>query len=194
LPVYVDSIDSIVGYLHVRQLFKFRESARSFVLRDLLQPPIVVPETRSAADLLEDMRKQRSQMAIVVDEYGGTSGIITLADLLETLVGRIDDEPNVSSMHGDVTESDGSIALDGRLRLHEFEEIAEIRLDEELSSAADTLGGLVVMLLGRFPQVGERVVINGRVLIVDGQDGHRVEALRLLPVGSRSSPDVTDPK
>lgn len=187
LPIYDGSVDSIIGYFHVRQLFKFRGAAADdFSLRELLHLPLVVPETRDAADVLEDMRRQHSQLAVVVDEYGGTAGIITLADLLQALVGQIDDEPEMATVENLIrVEPDGSLVLDGLMLLHDFEEATGIRLDREYEGV-DTLGGLVIAMLGRFPAFGEHVTLKDRTVIVEQHDGHRVERLRLAALSPTS--------
>jgi putative hemolysin len=184
LPVYEGSLDHVVGVVHVRQLFKYHNAPSAlFSLRTLLQTPLLVPETKYAAELLEEMRVQRCHVAIVVDEYGGTAGMVTLRDLLEALVGRIEDGP---AFAGDVPisdgrlEADGSMLLDGLLRVAEFEELAGVRLTDVLHENVDTIGGLIPALLGRFPDVGEELTIAGRRLRVETRDGLRVATVRLL--------------
>ena len=174
----------MIGIVHVRELFRYRNTPSAlFSLRTLLQTPLFVPETKYAAELLEEMRAQRCHVAIVVDEYGGTAGMVTLRDLLEALVGRIEDGP---AFAGDVPvsdgrlEADGSMLLDGLLRVAEFEELAGVRLSDVLHENVDTIGGLIPALLGRFPDVGEEVTIAGRRLRVETRDGLRVATVRLL--------------
>jgi putative hemolysin len=186
LPVYEGSLDHVIGIVHVRELFRHRHTPPSaFSLRALAQLPVLVPEAKYAADLLEEMRHRRCHVAIVVDEYGGTAGMVTLRDLLEALVGRIEEGPPAS---GDVPvsdgrfEADGSMLLDGLLRIEEFEELADVRLTEvESYEGIETLGGLIPAMLGRFPNVGEDVHIGGRRLRVESRDGLRIATLRLLP-------------
>jgi CBS domain containing-hemolysin-like protein len=119
------------------------------------------------------MRARRCHVAVLIDGYGGTAGMITLRDLLEALVGRIEDGPPVT---GDVpisdgrVESDGSMLLDGLLRVEEFAELARITLaEDELHEGIETLGGLIPAVLGRFPDVGEEVRIGGRRLRVESR-------------------------
>ena len=184
VPVYEGSFDNIIGILYMRELFKYRTTpAHAFSLAPLIRTPLLVPETKHAAELLEDMRAARSHVAIVVDEYGGTAGLVTFRDLLEALVGRIDDAP-ASAAHAaeePLANPDKSLILDGLLRVEEFEEVAGIRLDDSLREGAETLGGLLTSLLGRFPEVGEEISIEGRTIIVESRDGHRVASVRLQP-------------
>jgi len=184
LPVYDGSVDNILGILHVRELFRYRNAAReTFPLRSLIRTPLMVPETRYAAELLEDMRSNQCHVALVVDEYGGTAGMVTLRDLLEALVGRVDDRTATDGMlaaKGHV-ERDGSVLLDGLMRVEEFEEVAGVRLDDDVRQGIETLGGLIASVLGRFPDVGEEVAIGPRMLRIEERDGFRVAGVRLLP-------------
>ena len=143
LPVYEGSLDQVLGILHVRELFKHRTAPpHTFDLRSLIRPPLLTPETKYAAEVLEDMRANRCHTAVVVDEYGGTAGIVTLRDLLEALVGRIDDtlSTEVNAPIEGTLEADGSLLLDGLMRVEEFEEAAGVRLVDESHESVDTLG------------------------------------------------------
>jgi putative hemolysin len=190
LPVFDGSLDNIVGVVYIRDLMAHRRTQdASISLQALTRPPLLVPETRYAADLLEDMRLARSHIAIVVDEYGGTAGLVTLRDLLEALVGQIDD---VRSDDTDVRDdrsyrADGSIVLDGMTRIEEFEEFADIRVSDALRGHVETVGGLVPAAIGRVPHAGEELVIQGRTLRVEALDGLRVSSVRLMPLATASS-------
>ncbi len=184
LPVYDGTLDNIIGILHLRELFRHRNTAPdAFNLRALIRAPLMVPDMKYAAELLEDMRSNRSHLAILVDEYGGTRGMVTLRDLLEALVGRIDDAPAAGdgAIREGGIEADGSVLLDGLMRVEEFEELAGLRLDEESREGVETLGGLIAAKLGRIPEVGEQVVMGGRTLRVEARDGRRIATVRLLP-------------
>jgi len=184
LLVFEQSLDNILGVIHVHDLFGVLDRpAETVTVQTLLRPVLMVPETKHADDLLDEMRSTRRQLVVVIDEYGGTAGIVTLENLIEALVGRIDDEPPVGA---DVPlpimlEADGSLRLDGLMRLDEFEEVADITLDKDLHEQVDTLGGLVMVSLNRIPQVDDEVTVSGRTLRVEQLDGRRVEAVRLLP-------------
>jgi putative hemolysin len=185
LPVYEGTLDNIIGILHLRELFKHRKTlSHAFALKPLIRAPLIVPDRKYAAELLEDMRSNRCHIAILVDEYGGTAGMVTLRDLLEALVGRIDDAPPTAdgiTTEGDV-EADGSVLLDGLMRVEEFEEAAGLRLEEESHEGVETLGGLIAATLGRIPEVGEQIGIGGRALRVEARDGRRIATVRLLPL------------
>jgi CBS domain containing-hemolysin-like protein len=184
LPVYDGSLDNIVGVLHVHDLFAVvTQSPQDFSLRKLIRPVLEVPEGKPADDLLEQMRAERKQMAVVIDEYGGTAGIVTLEDLIEALVGPIDEELPVaadgSRPAGAVVEKDGSLLVDGLMRLGEFQELTGLRLEQSDHDNAETVGGLVMARLGRIPEVGDEVLVAGRGLRVEELDGKRVAAVRL---------------
>jgi CBS domain containing-hemolysin-like protein len=183
LPVYEGSNDKVLGVLHVRELFKYRNvAAETFDARVLVRPVPSVPESKHADSLLEEMRVRRCHIAMVVDEFGGTAGIVTLEDLVEALVGPVGEEPSVDGapVVGAI-ETDGSVLLDGLTRLHEFEELVGRRLPEGVRDEVETVGGLVAAVLGRIPEVGEQATVVGRTLRVEARDGLRVAALRLLP-------------
>jgi CBS domain containing-hemolysin-like protein len=186
LPVYEGSLDQIVGVLHVRDLFPvLANPAGGFDLRRLLRPVLTVPESKPADDLLEDMRASRCRLAVVVDEYGGTSGIVVLENLMEGLVGRIDDEPigggPPTPRPPPPVEADGSRLLDGLTRIHELEEILGARLSEADEAGVETLSGLVMASLGRLPAAGDEISLAGRALRVERLQGRRVATARLLP-------------
>jgi CBS domain containing-hemolysin-like protein len=150
-----------------------------------------VPESKAADDLLEELRAARQELAIVLDEYGGTAGIITLEDLLQALVGRLEQEPSLGAQTPPVAaarlEADGSWLLDGLLRLTEFEELTGLRLAESAHEEVETLGGLVMSTLDRVPDVGDEVLIDGRRLLVEQLDGRRVARLRLFAEAAGST-------
>jgi CBS domain containing-hemolysin-like protein len=183
--VYEDSIDNILGALPVRDLIGVaRRPPERFDLRALLRPVLTVPESRRADDLLEDMRAAGCDLAVVVDEYGGTAGLVTLRDLLRALVGRIDEAVagRTSPESGLLRPApDGSVMLDGLTRIHELEELIGRDLDEAETGGADTLGGLIMARLDRLPQVSDEVTVAGRRLRVEALHGRRVGLARLLP-------------
>lgn len=194
LVVFEDSLDNVVGVLHVRDLFRVVDRPSETVsARTVLRPVLTVPETKHADDLLEEMRAARRQLALVIDEYGGTAGIVTLENLIEALVGRIDEEPPAGTEAPPpiTAEADGSLILDGLMRLDEFEEVADVALDEEVHEQVDTLGGLIMSSLDRIPELGDEVAVNGRTLRVEQLDGRRVQAVRLIPAATLRDGDST---
>jgi magnesium and cobalt exporter, CNNM family len=184
--VYDGSLDNVVGVLYVRRLFAMLGSEpETFDLRSLLQPVLIEPQSKPADDLLDEMRAARQQLALLVDEYGGTAGIVTLQDLLAALVGRIEAEQpfESSALESRRPNSalDGSLLVDGLTRLSELEDLLGIRLDDALRAEVDTVGGLVMLRLGRVPAVGDQVAIGTWLLRVEALDGHRAAVVRLVP-------------
>jgi CBS domain containing-hemolysin-like protein len=190
LPVYEESLDHVLGVLYLRDLFRFLDGRTApFDLRAVMRPALTVPTTKRADALLEEMRAARQQLSVLVDEYGGTAGVVTLHDLLEGLVGRIDEEPAVPGERSapSVAATDGSQVFDGLTRLREFEELTGIEVPEADRQAADTLGGLIMLRLGRLPTAGDEVEIGGRRLRVERLRRHRVAEARLLPPEPRQA-------
>ncbi len=195
LPVYRNGLDDLVGVLHVHDLFAVLDRPpERFDLGALVRPVLVAPESLTADDLLERMQARRRQLAVVVDEYGSTAGIVTIEDLVEALVGPIDEEPALGSTpgagladHGRAT--DGSLLLDGLTDLTDFAERTGLVVDPDLYHLVKTLGGLVMAQLGRVPIPGDQVTLQGRVLRVEAMDGYRVATVRLLPAAPPTDPD-----
>ena len=183
LPVYRESLDDIVGILHLRDLVHVVADRKGTVDVVALSRPVpTVPLVRAADDVLEDMRKGGQRFAIVVDEYGGTAGLITLHDLMEGLVGRIDEHGEQPAI-GPVLH-DGSQVFDGLVRIAEFEEATGLRIPEDDRASADTLSGLVMLRLGRVPAAGDVVELEGRRLLVEAVSQNRLVSARLVPGSS----------
>jgi len=165
-PVYQDDRENIVGFIHCKDLFLHdRIELPEFSLDEILRPPLYVPENKRASDLLREMQRKRMQMALVVDEYGDIVGLVTTEDLLEELVGEIEDEHDVGDLQRFERLPDGSILVDGLISLNDLEEVLEIKFKEGLPY--DTLAGLILCELGRFPKKGEKIVWQGFVLICE---------------------------
>jgi CBS domain containing-hemolysin-like protein len=184
LVAYDGSIDNVEGVVHLRDLVTAQRNASSN-LRSILRPVLIAPATRPADELLEEMRRQRLQLAVVLDEYGGTAGIVTLENLFEALVGRIRHEvialDDATRALDVVHEPDGSLLLEGLTRIEELEEVADVQVAPKRRAEVDTVGGLVMAELGRLPRVGDEVALDSRRLRVEALDGRRVAAIRVLP-------------
>jgi putative hemolysin len=176
-PVYRDSHDEVVGFVHVRDLLDPQVSGRSAPVGEVIRPvPYVVASKRVLAALSE-MRRDGHHLAIVVDEYGGTAGIVTLEDLVEELIGDIRDEYDVEGaqarrLHG------GALEVDGRLNVGAFTDETGVRLPD---GPYETVAGYVMAVLGHVPQAGESVEVSGHLLTVVEMDGRRVARLRVVP-------------
>ncbi|MBI3521965.1 MAG: HlyC/CorC family transporter [Chloroflexi bacterium] len=178
IPVYEGSPDQIVGVLYVRDLFKhFAHGDKTLSIRSLLRPAQFVPESKKVDELLREMQQQKVHIAIVVDEYGGTAGLVTIEDLVEEIVGEIRDEYDVEQELV-MPVSDHEAVMDGRVP---FDEVREtFGLDVETPDDFSTLGGFVVHELGRFPKVGEVVELQGVRFVVEAVEGRRIKRIRVV--------------
>jgi len=190
LLVYADSLDDILGAIHLRDLVRHGRGT-PFNLRALVQPVLTIPQSRRADDLLEDMRRMGRHVAVVVDEYGSTAGIITLADLLRALVGEVEEKGEQDASTSDLPrrEPDGSVLVDGLMRLHEFEEMLGEQIEDPAREEVTTLGGLIMTKLDRLPYVSDEIRVAGRRLRVERLDGRRVGVARLFPPDRHGPPD-----
>jgi putative hemolysin len=178
LPVLGEREDDVLGVIDVRDVLTLPDEGFD-VRRHLRQVPLV-PDSKPADELLEVLRAGRASLAVVIDEYGAVAGVVTLHDLLEGLVGPLDEERDVARAVGPV-EPDGSQVLSGELLLSEVEEVTGLPVRPEWRDAADTLGGLVMLLLGHVPKPGETVDVDGRRLRVERVHRNRVLAVRVAP-------------
>jgi CBS domain containing-hemolysin-like protein len=171
-PVYGEDLDDVLGVLHVRSLFAAQQdgAARATDLRPLLRPVHVVPETKRLGPLLSEIRRTKSHLAIVVDEYGSVAGLVTLEDMIEEIVGEIDDEFDVPDV-AVVRLGRDRLRIDGSYPIEEFNERFHRSLPNE---DYHTLGGFVFSELGRAPQVGDRVELSDIRLVVAEVDGSRI--------------------
>jgi putative hemolysin len=174
-PVFRETIDDVIGVLHVRDLFSaiHDRGLTDVRLEDLLRPPYVVPETKDLASLLQDFRRTNNHFAIVVDEYGALAGICTLEDLIEEIVGEIEDEFDVPEQTI-VQLDDDTWRLDGRFPIDEFNERFGTDLPEE---DFHTVAGFVFGQLGRAPEPGDDVSYDGLRFDVVEVDGNRIEQI-----------------
>ena len=185
IPVYEGSIDNVLGFVHVRDLFELSEEDRARkTIRDLLRPIEAVPETKPVSDMLREMREKGAHMAVVVDEYGSTAGLVTMEDLVEEIVGEIRDEHEPTS---DVTPDGDGYIVSGSFGLDRLENLLAFRPEAETEST--TVGGLIAEWLGRVPRKGESVERDGLRVEVQAGSDLRVERVRVsrAPEASQES-------
>ncbi|HZE34537.1 MAG TPA: hemolysin family protein [Actinoallomurus sp.] len=183
-PVYRESHDDVVGFVHVRDLLDPAQSGLSKPVGDVIRPVLYLPASKRVLAVLSEMRREGHHLAIVVDEYGGTAGIVTLEDLVEELIGDIRDEYDVEDaqarrLHG------GALEIDGLLNLDDFADETGVELPE---GPYETVGGYLMAVLGHLPQVGEMTMVGGHRLSVTEVDGRRVARVRVTP------PPVPEPE
>ena len=186
-PVFREQLDEVVGMVHIKDVYAYVGHPEAFKLEAILRRPLMVAPQMPVLDLLLQMRQARMHMALVVDEYGGIDGLVTIEDLVETIVGDISDEHDevVGPM---VTErADGGLDIDARMPVEAFEQrLGTVLTDEERAADIDTVGGLVFTLAGRVPSRGELFThpsgIEFRVLEADARRIRRVRARRAVGV------------
>ena len=182
VPVYEDNIDRVVGVLLARDLWKAALNGVTD-LREVIREPTFVPESKKVEDLIREMRQRRIKMAIVLDEYGGTAGLVTLEDLIEEIGGEIQDEHEIEPLSFE-EEVAGEVRIHGAVSVSEFNERFGLAVPEE---SYGTVGGYVFGRLGRIPVVGDEVEITGGVLRVLAMDGRRIDRVALVASEARSA-------
>jgi CBS domain containing-hemolysin-like protein len=190
VPIYSESIDKIVGVVHVKNLVKHMVEDEHPALSDLAHDCIVVPESKELGDLLKDFQDQRQQMAIVVDEYGGTSGLVTLEDILEEIVGDIVDEHDPEEPPDCQEVGPGLFQLLGRADVEVLEDLFQIEVNEE---GVETVGGLVFARHGTVPEAGTEVLdeAHGLLFTVEEMDGNRIVSVKVQRTRPGDDPGVT---
>ena len=189
LPVYREQLDDIVGTIHIKDVFGYAGSPGEFQLDSILRKPLLVAPQMPVLDLLLQMRQLRTHLALVIDEYGGIDGLVTIEDLMEEIVGEIADEHDEVSGPMVVERPDGALDIDARLPIAEFEGRAGVTLTEEERGAdIDTVGGLVFNIAGRVPRRGEVIRhpsgLEFRVIEADTRRIRRVRARLPQPATS----------
>ena len=176
MPLYSGSVDNIVGILNVKDLLKFwsKPVSENDIL-SILRKPYYIPETKNTHLLLHELKQRKYHMAIVIDEYGGTSGLVTLEDLIEEIVGEIHDEHDAGEK-GIVELPDGDILADGRTEIEKIEDHFDIRFPE---GEFETLGGLILHEIRKIPVTGETVRIENLDMVVESADERSIKKVRI---------------
>ena len=183
-PVIGRTADDVLGYIHIRDLMPRDAEYDEMAVKDIVREILPLPGTNRVLPSLARMRKLGHHIALVVDEYGGTDGIVTLEDLVEELVGEIYDEYDTGADHEDrVSVVNGSVDVDGGLILQEFASVTGIALPD---GHYETVAGFVMDRLGRLPRIGDRAEVPGHVLTVTAMDGLRIARIRVTPVNDNS--------
>lgn len=181
IPVYRDQIDNIEGIVYVRDLLAFCESDKiNMPVTECLRPAYFVPESKSIRELLEEMQKAKVQIAMVIDEYGGVAGLVTIEDIIEEILGEIEDEDEAAIDEEIVQAEDGSFLVDGSAEIRKV----ELLFDKEVQADDfTTVAGLIISELGHVPAVGEKFEYKGLQFEVVDADSKRVNRVRIRPVG-----------
>jgi putative hemolysin len=181
IPVYKETFDEIVGILYIKDLLPHLGEQATFKWQDLIRPSYFVPESKKINDLLKEFQTEHIHMAIVVDEYGGTSGIVTLEDILEEIVGEIADESDAEETSYRKIDPD-NILFDGKVMLNDFYKIAQVEYDvfDEVKGDADTLAGLILELRGEIPQPGDKLTYKNFTFEVREVDQRRIKLIHVM--------------
>jgi magnesium and cobalt transporter len=172
--IYQDTLDSIVGFVHIKDLFEVLSHNLRFSLKKLMRKPIIAAPSMKLIDLLAEMQKKRTHIAVVVDEYGGTDGVATIEDIMEAIVGEIEDEhDDLEDNHSYTILESGEIIASARVEIEELEKALSIKLKNE-DDDCDTIGGLVLLRIGNIPRKG---------VIVDIAPNVQVEVVESTPRG-----------
>nr|WP_269205792.1 hemolysin family protein [Clostridium botulinum] len=174
IPIYEEEIDNVIGILHVKNLVL--ASKENFDIRDIIHEPYFTYEYKKTTELFEEMRKQRVSLTIVLDEYGGTVGLITMEDLVEEIVGDIEDEYDEHNIGIEVIKEDEYI-IDGSIKIDEVNDMIGTNIESE---DFDTIGGFVIGELGRFPEQGEMIEYMNVKFIIEEIDRNRIKKLKVL--------------
>ena len=180
IPVYEDEIDKVIGILHVKDLIPFLNEKDNFEWVSLCRAPYFVPEKKMINDLLKEFQTKKNHLAIVVDEYGGTSGLVTLEDVLEEIVGEINDEFDIDdNVYSKLDEY--NYIFDGKISLNDFLKLVKLEIDffDEIKGDSDTLAGLVLELEGKIPKIGTVCKVPPFTILVESADLRRIKRLKV---------------
>jgi CBS domain containing-hemolysin-like protein len=187
IPVIDENLDNVVGIAYVkdlaRRVHENREAENTENVSEILRVATFVPETKTAAELLKEMQRDQIHMAVVIDEYGGTAGLITIEDILEEIVGEIADEYDKEDAEAEWLDID-TVRISARLHVEDFEQLVGIRIEDEEREDVDSVGGLIAKTLGRVPIPGSSIVIDGWKLTAERPVGRRHRIGTVLAVRS----------
>ncbi len=180
VPIYEESVDNVIGLLYAKDiltLMKNSDSLENQPIRDLIRSSYFVPETKRADELLKELQARNVHLAIVVDEYGGTSGLVTIENLIEEIIGDIRDEYDTDEEEEYILEQDGKYMIYASMDLDDVNELLDCSID---TTDADTLGGFIFLTLGRVPKVDEAIDTEYLHMTVKSIDGHRIRKVEVV--------------
>lgn len=189
IPIYKGNIDNIIGLVYAKDLLPYwGQSLDKITLDKVLRQPFLVPESKQVSVLLREFRETRVHIAIVIDEYGGTAGLITIEDLIEEIVGDIQDEYDLEE-EWLIADPDGTVVVNGRLNIEEFEEYFDVEVERE---KFDTISGYVIEQFGQVPAVGEKVRVGQFDMLIEKGDQRSIQQIRIFPLRADTGDDGTD--
>ncbi len=180
IPVYSETLDNIKGILYVKDILPYINTTRDFIWQSMIRPPYYVPGAKKINVLLQEFREKKNHLAIVVDEYGGTEGIITLEDILEEIVGDITDESDEIESYFTKID-DRNYIFDGKILLNDFYKAFHINEEvfERLRGDADTLAGLLLEVIGDIPEADYKINIDGYTFTITSMDNRRIKKIKV---------------
>ena len=180
IPIYEDNFDQVKGILYIKDLLPHKHKTTNFNWRDLIRPTLFVPEHKKIDDLLQEFQDKRVHMAIVVDEYGGTSGIVTMEDILEEVFGEIKDEFDEAELAYSKLD-ENTFIFEGKTALHDIAKIVNLPLDyfEKVKGDSETLGGLLMEIKEEIPSKGEKIIYNNIAFTVESADSRRIKRVKM---------------
>lgn len=188
-PVYEENIDKILGFIHVKDLYSLAMTKENYSIDKLIRPLMLVPETMTLDNLIIEFKKIHCQIAVVIDEFGGTSGLITLEDVLEEIIGDVQDEFDEDA-EADIKEiGENTYIANAMMRIDELVKFFDMKESLFEEDDVDTIGGLVVKLLGRIANIGDSVSFNGLTFTVTEIDGARITKLQILRETTNEEPE-----
>jgi magnesium and cobalt transporter len=184
IPIYHDNVDNIIGIVHAKDLLQVC-GRDDMAVRDIARPPYFIPETKKISELLKDLRDKKSHMTIVIDEYGGTAGILTLEDIIEEIIGDIMDEYD-AEVTRIVEQDDGTILVDAQLDVEDLEDYLGVELPE---GKFESVGGFIISLMGKVPDVQEKVVFGNLEMVVAAADSRKIEKVLIRKIPPETEQD-----
>jgi len=181
IPIYQDNIDNIVGTLHAKDLLPFW-GTNAIEIREIMRSPYFIPETKKISEVLKDLRDNKSHMAIVIDEYGGTAGILTLEDIIEEIIGEVMDEYDAEQKLI-IEHEDGSISVNARLDVEKLEDFLQIELPE---GDFESVGGFIISLIGKVPEVNEEILYNNIEIVIEAATSRKIDRVRIRKLGEEA--------
>ncbi len=178
IPIYQDNIDNIIGTLHAKDLLPFWGTS-DVEIREMVRPPYFIPETKKISEVLQDLRDNKSHMAVVIDEYGGTAGILTLEDIIEEIIGEVMDEYDAEEKLI-IEHDDGSITVSARLDIEKLGDFLDVNFPE---GDFESVGGFIISLLGKVPDVGEKLSFDGLEILIESATSRKIDRVRIRKLG-----------
>jgi CBS domain containing-hemolysin-like protein len=175
MPVYKETIDNIVGIIYTKDLLGLLEYKNLIIIHDILRPAYFVPETKKISQLMRELQQRKLHMAVVIDEFGGTAGIITMEDILEEIVGEIHDEYD-EEVKDVESAADGTFVVNARMSIHDFNERFKVELPQ--SDEYDTIGGFLHKHAGRIPELNEEIRFENLLFTVVKKSQRRIRLVR----------------